>query len=91
MDASKAFPGVRPDLLQQGILAKVKAEGPPASQVGGVGDVAAFTFEARSSNAMAEAYFKTKDLHLSLKFHAGDSLANKDKIIALLKGAAARL
>jgi hypothetical protein len=91
MDASKAFAGVRPDLLQQGLLAKAKNGGPDASQVSGVGDAAVFTFEARSSNATVEAYFKTKDLHLSLTFHAGDSLANKDKIIALLKAAAARL
>jgi hypothetical protein len=91
MDASKAWPGVSPDVLQQGVLAKVKVGGPNASQVAAVGDAAAFTFEARSSNAMAEAYFKAKGLHLSLSFHAGDSLSNKDKLIALLKSAAARL
>ncbi|SLM49820.1 protein of unknown function [Nitrospira japonica] len=44
-----------------------------------------FTFEARSSNAMAEAYFKGKDLILSVTFHRGDSLQNKDTLSALLK------
>ena len=91
IDASQAWPGMGADLLKQGLLAKVKAEGPNASQVPGVGDAAAFTFEARSSNATAEAYLMAKGVHLSVKFHAGDSLSNKDKIIALLRDAAARL
>ena len=91
IDASKAWPGTRADVIREGLLAKVKTEGPNASQVSGVGDAAVFTFEARSSNATAEAYLKTKGVHLSAKFHAGDSLSNKDKIIALLKDAAARL
>ena len=91
IDASKGWVGVSPDLIQQGILAKVKTGGPNASQVSGVGDAAAFTFEARSSNATVEAYFKAKGVHLAVTFHSGDSLANKDKLIALLKDAAARL
>jgi len=91
IDASKGWPGVSPDLIQQGILAKVKTGGPKASQVPGVGDAAAFTFEDRVSSATAEAYLKAKGVHLSVKFHAGDSLSNKDKLIALLKDAAARL
>ena len=91
IDASQAWPGTGADVLKQGLLAKVKAEGPNASQIPGVGDAAAFTFEARSSNATAEAYLMSKGVHLSVKFHAGDSLANKDKIIALLRDAAARL
>jgi len=91
IDASKAWPGMGADLIQQGLLAKVKAQGPNASQVPGVGDAAVFTFEARSSNATAEAYLKAKGVQLSVQFHAGDSLSNKHKIIALLKDAAARL
>jgi hypothetical protein len=91
IDASKGWAGVSPDQIQQGILAKVKTGGPNASQVPGVGDAAAFTFEARVSNATAEAYLKAKGVHLSVTFHAGDSLSNKDKVIALLKDAAARL
>ena len=69
IDASKGWPGVSPDLLQQGILAKVKASGPNASQVTGVGDAAAFTFEERASNATVEAYFKAKGVHLAVTFH----------------------
>lgn len=91
IDASKGWAGVSPDLIQQGILAKVKTGGPNASQVPGVGDAAVFTFEARASSATAEVYFKTKGVHLSVTFHAGDSLSNKNKVIALLKDAAARL
>jgi hypothetical protein len=91
IDASKGWPGLSPDLIQQGILAKVTTGGPNASQVPGVGDAAAFTFEARSSNATVEAYFKAKGVHVSVTFHAGDSLSNKDKLVALLKDAAARL
>ena len=91
MDASKAWPGRSAEVLREGLLAKVKAEGPNASEVPGVGDAAAFTFEARSSSATAEAYLKVKGVLLELQFHAGDSLANKNKVVALLKDAAARL
>jgi hypothetical protein len=91
MDASQSYPGVSPDLIQQGLLAQVKVGGPNASQVHGVGDAAVFTFEDRVSSATAQAYLKAKGVHLAVKFHAGDSLSNKDKLIALLKDAAARL
>lgn len=90
IDASRAWQGMSPDLIKQGILIKARS-GPQASQVAGVGDAAAFTFEARSSNAAAEAYLKSKDVHVSVSYHGGDALANKDKVIALLKAAAARL
>ena len=91
IDASRAWPGRSPDEIQQGILAKVKVGGPNASLIPGVGDAAAFTFEARSSNATAEAYLKAKGDHLSVRYHAGDALSSKDKVIALLKDAAAKL
>lgn len=91
MDLSKAYAGTGIDTLKQGLQGKVKAGGPNAAMVPGVGDAAAFTFEARPSNAMAEALVKSKDLHLVLKHHAGDSLASKDKLIGLLKTAASRL
>jgi len=91
IDALKAWQGRSPDVIQEGLLAKAKAGGPNASQVSGVGDAAVFTFEARSSNAAVEAYFKARAIHLSLKFHRGDSLQSKDKVITLLKEAAARL
>jgi hypothetical protein len=91
IDALKAWQGLSSDLIEQGVLLKTKTSGPDASVIAGVGDAAVFTFEARSSNALAEAYFKNKGLHLALKFHRGDSLKNKDKVIALLKQAGARL
>ena len=91
IDASKGWAGVSPDLIQQGILAKVTTGGPNASQIPSVGDAAAFTFEARASNATAEAYFKANDVHLSVTFHGGNALQSKGKVIALLKKAAARL
>lgn len=91
IDASKAWPGLDADLLRVGLLAKARAAGPNSSEIPGLGDAAVFTFEARSSNAMAEALLMAKGVHLSVTYHAGDSLANKQKIIALLKDAAARL
>ena len=91
IDASRAWPGTSPDVIQQGIFAMVKVGGPNASLVPGVGDAAAFTFEARSSNATAQAYLKAKGVHLSVKYHAGDALSSKDKVVALLKAAAAKL
>lgn len=91
IDASKGWQGVSPDAIQQGVLLKARTGGPNASQIPSVGDAAVFTFEARVSNATAEAYFKAKDAHLSVTFHGGDALQNKEKVIALLKEAGARL
>jgi len=91
IDGSKAWPGMNPALIEQGILLKVKTNAPNGSQISGVGDAAVFTFEARSSNGTAEAYFQGKGLHLSVAFHAGSALQDKEKIIALLKEAAGRL
>lgn len=91
IDISKAYAGVSPDLIEQGVFAKAKTSGPNASQIPGVGDAAVFTFETRVSTATAEAYFKTKDVDLTVAYHAGDSLPSKDKVIALLKQAGARL
>lgn len=91
IDASQGWPGLSPEQIKQGILAQLQLGGPHASQVSGVGDAAVFTFESRVSSATAQAYLKAKGVHVSVKYHAGDSLSNKDKLIALLKKAAARL
>lgn len=91
IDATKGWPGTSPDLIEQGVLLKAKVAGSNGSVISGVGDAAVFTFEARSSNGTAEAYFKAKALHLSVTLHRGDALQIKDKVIALLKEAAARL
>jgi len=92
MDASKAFQGLSPETIAQGVIlrAKTKDAGPDAAVIPGIGDAAVFTYEARPHNAMAEAYIKKKDAHIAVTYH-GDSLANKDKVIALLKLAADRL
>lgn len=91
MDATKAYPGTDAATLQQGFLAKAKVGGPNASTISGVGDAGVFTFEARSSSATAETYLKGKSLLVVVSYHAGDSLASKDKIVTLLKAAASRL
>jgi hypothetical protein len=91
MDTSKAFPGHGSETLKQGMLAKVKAGGPNAAQVTGVGDAAVFTHEARSFNGMVEALLAAKGILLSVRYHGGDALASKDKLVALAKEAAARL
>jgi len=91
MDATKAWPGRSPEVIEEGVLAKVQVGGPDASRIPGVGDAAAFTLETRSNNATAEAYFEAKAVHLSLTFHEGHALSKKDKVVALLKEAAARL
>jgi len=86
--ASKGWMGLSPEMIQQGVLLNAKTNGPNGSVMSGVGDAAVFTFEARFSNATAEAYVKAKGVHLSVDYHAGDSLSQKDKVIALLKAAA---
>ncbi len=91
IDISTAYPGTRPDTIKEGLLAKAKVGGPDASEIGGVGDAGAFTFEARVSSATVEAYYKGKDLDLSLTFHGAESLHAKEKLVDLLKKAGARL
>jgi hypothetical protein len=91
IDATKAWPNTDADVLEQGLRAKAQVGGPNASVIYGVGNAGAFTYEARSFNATAEAYFASKNLHLSVTFHEGDSLQRKDKLIALLKAAGTRL
>src|SRR5437588_6901358 len=38
LDAPKAWPGLGPDVIKQGVLMKVRPGGPTASQIPGVGD-----------------------------------------------------
>lgn len=91
IDGTKAWPGTSPDTLAEGLRAKVGAPGSNASLVSGVGDAAVFSYEARSHDGTVEAYFKKKNLLVSVVFHSGESLASKDKLVALLKQAAGRL
>jgi hypothetical protein len=93
VDASKAWPGgLSPDVIKRRILGDMKTGGPEAAEIPGIGDGAVFTTEPKSYNAAAKAYFvKTKGVLLELKFHGGNALAQKDKLITLLKTAAAAL
>ena len=96
LDTAKAYPGVDAATLKSGFDAKVyatnanKALNDQAWSLPGIGDAADFTYEARSHNGTAESYVSKKGVVVSVMFH-GDSLANKDKVIALLKTAVARL
>jgi hypothetical protein len=91
IDASKGWPGTSFELLEEGLLMKVKAGGGNASQITGVGDAAVFSHEDRSNNATAEALLKAKDVHVSLVFHHGDPVQSKDKLTTLLKTVTGRL
>lgn len=93
MDASKAWPrGLSPNVIKQSVVVEAKKGGPDASEIPGIGDGAVFTRAPKVHNAMAKAYVvKGKGVVLLVTFHGGSALAQKDKIIALLKAAAARL
>ena len=93
IDTAKAYPGMSADTRKKGLLARVQAKDATAnvSQVAGVGDVAIFAVEARSFSATVDAVLGAKGFQVSVKYHAGDSAASKDKIAALAKAAASRL
>jgi hypothetical protein len=91
LDASKAWPDLTTEQIQQSVLTPAKAGKPNASAIAGVGEAAVFTFKPRQNSAQAEAFFARKGVHLSVEFHGGDALAKKDKVIVLLKQAAARV
>jgi hypothetical protein len=91
IDASQAWPGLSAEQIQQGVLLSAKSDKADASPISGVGGAAVFTFEARKFNGKAEAFFEAKGVHLSVDFHGANGPSYKDKVIALLKQAAARL
>lgn len=83
---AKAFPGTDPAALRPGLLAKA---GPPNTAViPAVGDAAVY-----ESNApiRVETTALVKGNMLIITFESSDARAKKDKVIALLKAAAARL
>jgi len=66
--------------------------GPDASQIPGIGEGALFTTEPKSYNATAKAYVaKAKGVLVVLTFHGGNALAQKDRLIRLLKLAVSAL
>jgi hypothetical protein len=93
VDASKVWPaGLSSDDIKQRVLVEVRAGGPDASEIPGIGDGAVFTTKAKAHNATAKAYLvKAKGALLEVTFHGGNALAQKDKLIALLKAATATL
>jgi hypothetical protein len=93
IDASKVWPGgLSSDDIKQRVLVEVRIGGPDASQIPGIGDGAVFTTDSKTHNAKAKAYLvKAKGVVLEVAFHGGNPLAQKDKLIALLKAAAAAL
>ena len=93
VDASKVWPaGLSSDDIKQRVLVEIRIGGPGASEIPGIGDGAVFTTDPKAHNATAKAYLvKAKGVLLEVAFHGGDALAQKDKLIALLKAAAATL
>ena len=92
-DASQVWPaGLSPDDIKQRVVVEAKEGGADASEIPGIGDGAVFTTDPKAHNAMAKAYVvKGKGVLLLVTFHGGNALAQKDKLIALLKAAAATL
>jgi hypothetical protein len=93
VDTSQVWPkGLSPDDIKQRVVGEAKIGGPDAVQIPGIGDGAVFTTDPKSHNATAKAYLvKAKGVLLEVSFHGGNALAQKDKLIALLKAAAAAL
>ena len=92
-DASKIWPGgLSPADIKERVVVEAKGDGPDASEIPGIGDGAVFTTDPKAHEAMAKAYVvKGKGVLLLVTFHGGNALAQKGKIIALLKAAAAGL
>jgi hypothetical protein len=92
-DATKVWPaGLSPDDIKQRVVLEARTGGPGSSEIAGIGDGAVFSADPKSHNATAKAYVvKGKGLLMMVTFHGGNALSQKDKIIAILKDASARL
>ena len=93
VDASKVWPGgLSSNDIKERVLVEARSGGPDASEIPGIGDGAVFTTKPKSYDAAVKAYFvKAKGVLLELTFHGGNAVAQKDKLIALVKAAAAAL
>jgi len=93
MDASQVWPnGLSAADIKQRVVAEAQIGGPDAAQIPGIGDGAVFTTAPKTHDAKAMAYLvKAKGILLEVSFHGGNPLAQKDKLVALLKAAAAAL
>jgi len=84
--------GLSPNDVKQRVAVEVSSGGPGSSEVPGIGDGAAFTANDKAHESQVTAFFvKSKGVFVILLFHGGNALAQKDKLIALLKTAAAAL
>jgi len=105
VDASQVYPGgLSANDIKQRVLVMVTTGGPNASEIPGIGDGAAFTFETSkrttskgdvltTGNAKTTAFVvKAKGVILDVTLHDGsDALAQKDKLVGLVKLAVSRL
>lgn len=105
INLSQVYPGgLTAADIKERVLVMVKSGGPNASEITGVGDGAAFTFETSkrttakgevltTGDAKAIAFVvRAKGVMLELALHDGSEvLAQKDKLVALLKVASSRL
>jgi len=85
---SKAFPGMNPSMVTQGLLAGAKAGKANTAVIPGVGDAALYESDDPirvKTTALARGNM------LIVSFESSDARAKKDQVIALLKAAAARL
>jgi hypothetical protein len=85
---SKAFPGMNPSLVRQGLLASAKAGQPNTAVIPAVGDAAVYESD---DPIRAKATALVKGNMLIVTFESSDARAKKDQVIALLKAAAGRL
>ncbi|MFN7943422.1 MAG: hypothetical protein U0X73_17655 [Thermoanaerobaculia bacterium] len=93
IDASRVWPGgLTADDIRQRVEVEVGMGGPGSARISGIGDGALFTTDANHHDAAAKGYFvKAKGVVLTVSYHGGDPGAQKDKLVALLKTAAAAL
>lgn len=87
-DVSKAFPGMEPTLIKQGLLGGAKPGQANTAVIPGVGEAAIFK-SSDPIRAETTAYVKGSLLQVILE--GSDARAKKDQVIALLKAAASRL
>ncbi len=87
-DASKAFPGMDPGTVKEGLLAEATKPGATATVIPGVGDAAIFDSNA-PIRASTTALVKGSMLQVNLE--GPDARTKKNQVIALLKAAAGRL
>ena len=92
VDQSRAWEHLSESEIRVRMTGEIRAAGPTAEEIPGIGDGAVFKADPKSHTALAVAYLvKTKHMELALKLRGGVGLARKDQLIALLKAAAAAL